>query len=244
MSIPVTTQVQVERHPDRIIIRLARPDHRNALDLTTLAELVTVLEDSDADVPLILSGAGAGFSVGTDVRESAHMEPETAAAWSRLGQLTVAALERWPSVTIVQLHGWALGPALELALACDVIIGSTEVRLGLPGLAWGLLPGLGGLRRLAGRVPSHICLGMFLRGQILNGRQALRHGLLDRLMAHEDSLDKLVADLREFPPGAIAALRELRQQRLAPGDTEEEIRNFAEPFVGGECQRRLRRLLE
>ena len=239
-----TTQVEIERHPDRILIRLARPERSNALDLTTLAELVTLLEAESAPVPLILTGAGAGFSVGTDVRESAHMDPATAAAWSRLGQLTVAALEHWPSVTVVHLHGWALGPALELALACDVLVGSTEVRLGLPGLAWGLLPGLGGLRRLAGRVPAHVSLGMFLRGEVLNGRQALKLGLLDRLIPHDDPLDQLVSDLREFPRGAVTALRELRLQRLAPADPEEEIRTFVEPFVDGECQRRLRLLME
>lgn len=228
-------------------LRLCRPEHYNALDISTLAELsVTLEEAAGTHLPLILSGEGHVFSLGCDVRELASFSTESAATYSRLGQQAVRILEAWPGVTIAHLSGYALGTGLELALGCDLLVAEPGIRIGLPGLAWALVPCLGGLRRLHQRVGPEISCDLFLRGQMFDAETALKTGLLDRILTNEDDLPLLAAAVADFSPSAVKAIRELRLRHHGPADaTTEAIEAelFAQSFTNGECQRRLRSLL-
>jgi enoyl-CoA hydratase/carnithine racemase len=177
----------------------------------------------------------------TAARCASRTSPEDAIAYSRLGQRVADALERWPGVTVARLSGYALGTGLELALACDVLIGSSDVRLGLPGLAWALVPCLGGLRRLSCRLPAEMCSDLFLGGEVLEAQRALELGLLDRLS--DGPIDRFVAGLSEFTPAAVDAIRGIRLDRQGEIDRDSEAELFAQPFASGECQKRLRKLL-
>lgn len=229
---------------DHIEVRLCCPERFNVLDLATLSDLSVTLETiTDRDRPLLLRGEGDIFSLGSDIRELAHFTAESAATYSRLGQQIVAALEAWPGVTIAHLTGYALGTGLELALGCDVLLADPTVRIGLPGLVWGLVPCLGGLRRLHLRAGTERSQELFLHGQILNGSEALAAGLVDRVVTSEAELMRCVAAQAEFPPGAVQAIRAVRLDRLGRRDIDMEAELFAQPFTQGECQRRLRQLL-
>ncbi len=244
MSRATLQQVRIERSTELVRVRLARPDRYNVLDIETLAELAVVLESEPREaVPLVLEGEGAAFSLGVDIRELANFTAAAAATYSRLGQQAVAALEAWPGVTVAHLHGYCLGTGLELALGCDVLAGDLDVRLGLPGLAWALVPCLGGLRRLNHRIGPHLTGELFLRGVVLDAPQAMSAGLIDRLVADPGELDVFLDDLREFVPGAVRAIRDLRLRHYAPADPGVEADLFAQGFVLGECQRRLKSLL-
>lgn len=228
-------------------LQLCRPDRYNALDIATLAELTVTLEEAaSTHLPLILSGEGRNFSLGCDVRELAGFSPEAAATYSRLGQQAVRVLESWPGVTIAHLTGYVLGTGLELALGCDLLVGEPGVRLGLPGLAWAMVPCLGGLRRLHQRVGPTVSSDLFLRGQVLDAEGALHAGLLDRIAPIDDNLSTLVASVTDFTPSAVAAIRDLRLRHHGPTDPSSETIEadlFAQAFANGECQRRLRSLL-
>lgn len=228
-------------------LRLCRPDHYNALDISTLAELLVTLEEAAGlHAPLILSGEGHVFSLGCDVRELAGFSTESAATYSRLGQQVVRAIESWPGVTIAHLNGYALGTGLELALGCDLLVGEPGVRIGLPGLAWALVPCWGGLRRLHQRVGAEVSSDLFLRGQMLDADSALQVGLLNRIVLTIDEVDQLAHSVADFTPSAVSAIRELRLRHHGPADaTSETIEAdlFAQSFTNGECQRRLRSLL-
>ncbi len=247
----------MSRHPLRSVqfeirggcahLRLSRPDRYNALDIATLAELaVTLDENANTHLPLIISGEGEVFSLGCDVRELAGFSTESAATYSRLGQQAVRTLEAWPAVTIAHLRGYALGTGLELALGCDLLIGEPGVRLGLPGLAWALVPCLGGLRRLHQRVGAEVSRDLFLRGQVLDGASAKDVGLLDRIVGPDADLTPLIETVNDFTPSAVAAIRDLRLRHHGPADAHSEAIEadmFAQSFANGECQRRLRSLL-
>ena len=239
-----TSAIRVIEDVDRTRVIISRPDHYNALDIGTLAELsVTIDALPRRHLPLVLEGEGRVFCLGADVRELANFTPQSAATYSRLGQQTVAALEAWPSVTVANLRGYALGTGLELALGCDVLAAEPGVRLGLPGLVWALVPCLGGMRRLAQRVGTATSSELLLRGLVLNGQTALAAGLVDRLVESPADLDRLIAEIGEFSPAAVAAIRDLRLRRHGPIDALAEAEMFAQPFASGECQRRLRNLL-
>jgi enoyl-CoA hydratase len=228
-------------------LRLNRPDHYNALDISTLAEMLVSLEEAAGmQAPLILSGEGQVFSLGCDVRELAGFSTESAATYSRLGQQVVRTLESWPGVTIAHLTGYALGTGLELALGCDLLVGAPGVRIGLPGLAWALVPCLGGLRRLHQRVGPEVSSDLFLRGQMLDAEGALRAGLLSRIALKPEEVTRLARSVADFSASAVSAIRELRLRHHGPADASSEILEaelFAQSFSNGECQRRLRSLL-
>ncbi len=244
MTSIVPASVRSRRHAGALQVTITRDGRYNAIDRATLRGLVRSLARERArGGVLVLSGAGDLFSVGPDIAELAMIGADEAAEFSRLAHEVVAALESWPAPTVAWLQSYALGSALELALACDVLVGSQDVRLGLPGLAWAMVPCMGGLRRLSQRISAEHATRLFLSGDVVDGRQAVSMRLLDRLAAESSDLDRLVRELGEYSPSAVHAIRSLRLERLGPQDAEAEVALFAQPFTTGECQRRLRGLL-
>jgi len=236
------SSVQVEITRKLVRVRLSRPDRYNVLDTATLTQLAAALAPaSRRPVPLLLEADGEIFSVGSDITEMAKFSSTDARAYSRLGQQVVTLLESWPGVTVAKLTGYALGTGLELALGCDVLVGVTDLRVGLPGLAWAMVPCLGGLRRLAVRLSKDLCSELFLGGEVLDARQALEAGLLDRIS--DDHVEKFASAMGEFPAGAVAAIRAVRLERQGRIDDRAEAELFAQPFASGECQKRLKKLL-
>ena len=155
-------------HPPDPARPLQRPRHGHPV------QLAEALRGPRRPLPLLLEGEGDVFSVGGDIADSRLRSPGEAIAYSRLGQVVVGLIEPWPAVTVARISGYALGTGLELALGCDVLVGTSDVRLGLPGLAWALVPCLGGLRRLSCRLTSELCSDLFLGGEVLEAPKCAR----------------------------------------------------------------------
>lgn len=225
-------------------IQIDRPDRLNAIDAKTFASLILTLREARAEgKPLLLTGSRRLFSIGADVRELVEGTTDSAARYSLRGQRVVAELERWPAPTMALLRGHCLGAGLELALGCDVIAAAPDVQVGLPGLAFALLPCLGGMRRLAARTRSDLAGELFLGGQVLDAQSALKAGIIDRLVDGPRELAQVLRGLRSWTPNATAAVRAIRLERQGPINPRWEAGCFARPFLAGECQRRLRALL-
>jgi enoyl-CoA hydratase len=236
--------VRMDRGQHFLRLRLSRPERYNAIDSGTLRSLAALLDDHHhSNLPLIIEGESESFSVGADISELSRSDAPRALAYSMLGHRVLQALERWPGVTIAALSGYALGVGLELALGCDVLVGRPNLKLGLPGLAWALVPCMGGLRRIACRVSETFSSDLFLNGDVLDAEQALAHGLIDRLALDGGDIEGLARDMGEYTPSAVAAIRGMRLARQGVIDAALGARMFAQPFVNGECQRRLRQLL-
>ncbi len=242
---PDTTHpVHVEEGRGFLRLRLSRPGRYNAIDTATLVALIEALSGANRmPVPLLLEGDGGVFSVGADIPELSRFDAYAATAFSHLGHQVVSALEAWPGVTVARLSGYCLGSGLELALGCDLIVARADVRIGLPGLAWALMPCLGGLRRLSVRLDRAHCTDLFLGGEVLDGTQAHALGLVDRLITTDEDAEALARDNREWSASAVAAIREMRLNRHGLIDCGIEADLFAESFASGECQRRLKQLL-
>ena len=234
----------VDRSGPVVRLRINRPIRYNTLDRETLAALAAALVPDPGEIrPLLLDGIGPVFSLGSDLGELAGFDAADANAYSQLGHQVMNGLESWPGVTVCHLTGYVLGTALELAVGSDVLVADPALRLGLPGLAWAMMPCLGGLRRMSCRVPAHLCSDLFLRGRILEAPEALSAGLVDRIMPDPERIADLAEELGDFVPGAVRAIRDLRLRRQGLIDPLTEAELFAQPFRSGECQRRLRRLL-
>jgi enoyl-CoA hydratase/carnithine racemase len=237
-------RIRTERHSRYLRVSLSRPDRYNAIDSATLRSLLRQLDRARHDaVPLVLSGQAEQFSVGADINELSSLTAEQAELYSQLGHQVIEALEAWPGVTIAHLSGYALGAGLELALGCDVITATPDVRIGLPGLAWALVPCMGGLRRMACRSSERFSSELFLQGAVLGAEQAMRERLVDRIVTDEEQVKTLARDMSDYSASAVRAIRSLRLERQGRIDAITGSRMFSLPFASGECQRRLKALL-
>lgn len=237
-------RISPARRPGYLRLQLNRPERHNAIDTSMLRGLAKALAaDRREALPLVIEGDAGFFSVGADISEMSALDAGAASAYSRLGHEVIEAIESWPGVTIAHLRGYTLGVGLELALGCDLLVGGPNVSLGLPGLAWALVPCMGGLRRLACRVSEAFSSELFLNGEVLDAGRALAHGLLNRIEPDDDAVERFVGQMAEWPTSAVSAIRSLRLEHQGVIDSNIGSRMFSQPFASGECQRRLKALL-
>lgn len=163
-----------------------RPQVLNALNRKTLDELddclKAVREDATVRV-LIMTGAGEkAFVAGADINELAQQTPLSGREFTVHGQGVIHRLETLGKPSIAAINGFALGGGCELALACTIRIASRNAKLGQPEVKLGIIPGLGGsqrLPRLCGKAVAH---ELILTGDMISADEALRVGLLNRVV--------------------------------------------------------------
>lgn len=161
----------------------------NIFDLPTAGELERTIGElaqrRDIEALVLVSAKEGIFIAGADVNEIAEVEdPAVAEATSRRGQAIFAAWEALPFPTVAAVRGTCMGGGTELALASTYILVSDrpELRIGLPEVRLGILPGWGGCVRLPRRIGIAAALDIILAGKAVPGRKALALGLADALL--------------------------------------------------------------
>jgi enoyl-CoA hydratase/carnithine racemase len=186
MSIVITEDRGSVRH-----VVMNRPEKRNALSQELLSELAHALRaaaDEDSVHCVVLRGEGPVFSAGVDLVELAAFANDAGVLRPyRNVFLDCANLcERMPKPVVCQIHRTCVGGALEVALGCDLRIGSSDSQLGLPEVRFGIIPDVGGCSRL----PAVIGLGrakeLIMTGRLIDAAEAERIGLLNRVVAPEE----------------------------------------------------------
>ncbi len=200
---------------DRIaLITLNRPAAMNALDPESRAELEAcwrrVAEDGQVRC-VILTGAGdRAFCTGADLKKT--MPPKESFA-----ELTFGAEEMDQSTfgsdkpSICAINGFALGGGLELALACDIRIAAENAQFGLPEVKVGSIPGAGGTQRLPRAIGRSDAMLMLLTGDIIDSAEALRVGLVSRVVKREALLDEAMAIAGRIAANAPLAVRAVKR---------------------------------
>ncbi|HEV7506538.1 MAG TPA: 3-hydroxyacyl-CoA dehydrogenase NAD-binding domain-containing protein [Thermoanaerobaculia bacterium] len=170
----------------------------NVFTRTALQELETVLQElagrQDIGCLVLLSGKPAGFIAGADVDEIARVtDPVEAEAGSRVGHRLFAAWEALPFPTVAAIRGVCLGGGLEISLASTFRVASDrpDTKLGLPEVQLGILPGWGGSTRLPRLIGIADALDLILTGRTVDGRKALKLGLVDALLPDVRFLDEV-----------------------------------------------------
>ena len=166
-------------------ITINRPDKRNAVSIATLAELHeavgVAVEDPEVRV-VVLTGAGEkAFIAGADLNEVADRDRLKALEPGIQGFSD--GLTRLPKIFIAAINGFCMGGGLEIALGCDIRIASTNARFGTPEGNIGIIPGGGATQRLPRLVGRGWALEMLIMGNPIDAEQALRIGLITRLVA-------------------------------------------------------------
>lgn len=173
-------------------ITLNRPEKYNALTSESLDDLGHAVDEasSRSDIrAVILAGAGKAFCSGMDVSEIERMielplsgRRALLRRWGR----SIGAFEVTEKPVVAALHGYVLGAGLEIALACDVRVATTDAKLGLVETRLGGIPDGGGCTRLARFVGVGRAKEMIMTGNAVSAEEAHRIGLVNRLVAPDD----------------------------------------------------------
>lgn len=201
--------VHLTRREEFAVITLDRQQALNALSSAILRELAQAFDQvagGDARA-LILTGAGAkAFCAGADIKELTGRSLSAQRSDAAFGQSVIARLDTLPMPSIAAINGYAFGGGLELALACTFRIAVPTAKMGLPEIKLGLIPGYGGTQRLPRAVGEARALEMILSGRTIDAEEALRIGLVHRIIAG-DPIEAAVAYAREFSAFGLPALR-------------------------------------
>ncbi|MBS0429959.1 MAG: enoyl-CoA hydratase [Proteobacteria bacterium] len=174
------------------VITLHRVEQLNALNDALMDELGAALKGYDADDGIgciIVTGCDRAFAAGADISAMAafdHMQVYKDDYITRNWE--VLATVRKPVIAAVA--GFALGGGCELAMMCDIVIAADNARFGQPEIKLGVMPGAGGTQRLPRAVGKAMAMDMVLTSRLLNADEALRAGLVSRVVP----LDRLIEE--------------------------------------------------
>jgi enoyl-CoA hydratase len=203
--------VQTRRDGAVAVVTVDRPDALNALDRQTLEELLATVRELSADDAVhavVLSGAGdKAFVVGADIEEMKDLTAEEARRFSLLGQSVMSEIEAAPQPWIAAVNGYALGGGCELALACDIRLAAEHAKFGQPEVGLGITPGFGGTQRLVRHVGLGWAKHLVLTGRHVRADEALRIGLVQRVVPRDELADAALALAREMAGHSPLATR-------------------------------------
>jgi len=194
-----------------LTISISRPDALNALNLKTLSELITVLQQTYKQTDyrgIILTGDGEkAFVAGADIKELAALTQEQALAFSQNGQRLFKLIEECPKPVIAAINGYALGGGCELAMACHIRIASEDAKFGQPEVNLGIIPGYGGTQRLTQLVGRGKALELMMTGDMISAQEAKSIGLVNHVVSKEDLMSvagKMMARILSKGPIAVS----------------------------------------
>jgi enoyl-CoA hydratase/carnithine racemase len=193
------------------LLRLERDEARNAMNTQMLEEMLAHLDrakgDEDARVLVISSNDHLGLSAGADVREELDEQGrvDRMELFARLYDEIVS----FPKPTVAACHGSVVGGGAEVAVACDLRVGGSNLRMRFPGAELGVPVGPARLVTLCGLATAKYLL---LTSRSVSADEALRMGLVHRVApaaATEESALELAAEVAAHPPDAVARLKQM-----------------------------------
>jgi enoyl-CoA hydratase/carnithine racemase len=210
------------------VVTIDRPARRNALRPADLDALRSAVADAETPVTY-LRGAGDAFCAGADLDAVAALDAaadaDDAASFARRGQRAAAAIADADTVVVCGIDGAARGGGVELALAADLRIATPAATFAAPGVAFGLFGAWGGTVRLPRVMCEGDALDFALSGRVLDADEALRTGLVSRVVDDPRS----VAD--EIATGKPDALRAIKRRVRDRRDDETQERAEATAFA-------------
>ena len=198
--------INVTTHGGIATIAMSRPPV-NAIDHAFITALNGALDQIDKAKPtaVVIKSDQKCFSAGADLAliQGYFSKPTGTAEmvdYVKALHAVYNRLEKLEAVTIAAIAGPALGGGLELALSCDMRIATTTAKIGLPEARIGMIPGAGGTQRLPRLVGPGVAARMILGGEVIDGTEAARLGVVQWVVAPAD-LDTKVAEVSERVAG-------------------------------------------
>jgi enoyl-CoA hydratase len=243
--------VLLERSGAVATVTLSRPEALNAITREMLLELGATLDGIAADVSVrvvVLTGAGRAFSAGVDLKALAGVKLDDGAVGDFLdipARAAITTITTMPQVVIARVNGFCFTGALEVVLACDMVVAAAEAKLGDTHAKWGLRPTWGMSQRLVRAVGITRARELSLTARTFTGTEAAAWGLATcavPLVELDAAVDELARAVTAGSPGSVAAYKDLFLRSLDEGlaagldyeastifdiaDTEERISGF------------------
>ncbi|MDQ4129782.1 MAG: enoyl-CoA hydratase-related protein [Actinomycetota bacterium] len=240
--------VVVESRGDTAIIWLDRPP-RNLLTPSTFGELREAFGQVDGKVRavVIASSSPQAFSAGVDIREFMSLgSPSEARRLAQAGHRLARAMERSSTITVASVNAAALGGGCELALACDLRLSARSATFAQPEVKLGILPGFGATQRLPRLVGEAKALEMSLLGDPIGADEALRLGLVNRVVADHELFDASLAwacKAAQQPPIAVEQVKRVSRGELDRG-LEAEVDGFVRALSSKDAREGISAFLE
>lgn len=219
--------LEIERRGDLAIVRLNRPEKRNAISFQMLGDLHAAARAlrRDRNVrAVVLCGAGESFSAGIDLADLAEPRHRLWAAWQlikpgrSLFQQAFLVWQELPVPVLVALHGHCFGAGLQLALAADIRFASAPCQLSVMEARWGLVPDMGLSRSLRGLVRADVAKELTFTARVIHASEAQALGLVTHIA--DDPLGAAITLAEEIatrsPDAVLAAKRVLDAMQHRP----------------------------
>ncbi|MDG2907763.1 MAG: crotonase/enoyl-CoA hydratase family protein [Acidimicrobiales bacterium] len=207
--------VEYEDHGRTAVIRLNRPEARNAVNqelAEALEEAIDRFEDDAGTWTAVLAANGPSFCAGADLKAisggAQHLGTE------RGGFAGLVQRERTKPL-IAAVDGPAVAGGLEVVLSCDLVVASTAARFGLPEVKRSLIAAAGGLFRLPRALPRNLAMELALTGDHLDAVTAHRYGLVNRLVEPGEVVEAALELAEKLNANAPLAVRATRRAILA-----------------------------
>lgn len=193
--IKVTEQIA----PAIALVELNRPKELNALNPQLMGELrdaLQALDKNDAVRVIILTGNQQAFAAGADIKQMADK--------SAIDMLVIDQFSTWDQIRktkkplLAAVSGFALGGGCELAMMCDLILSSETAKFGQPEIKIGTIPGAGGTQRLTKALGKAKAMELILTGRFLSAEDALKYGLVVKVVPVEFYLEETIALAKEM----------------------------------------------
>lgn len=205
-------------------ITLARPERRNAIGSELTSDLEAAFSDADKDLgcgAIVLTGMAPGFCAGSDLKELAGLTIDQMVEHEAAAAAMVRRIPLLAKPVVAAVEGFALGGGLLLAAACDVVVTAKDVRWHLPEVPLGWLPPWG-LRTLAARLSPSAARLLTYAGAPVDGSEAVRLGLADRVVANGDARQ--------------ASVEMARQLAALPMDARESTKRYFAKLVASNAE--------
>jgi enoyl-CoA hydratase/3-hydroxyacyl-CoA dehydrogenase len=205
------------------IITMSRPEAMNALNekvLRELKEAISQLKNDSSVRAVIITGEGPAFVAGADIRAMLSKNRKEIRKFTSFGQGVMNDIENLNKPIIAAINGYALGGGLELALACDIRLASTEARMGFPEVGLGIFPGFGGTQRTPRLIGKGRACELIFTGNHINAEEAENMGLVNRVVQPKYLLAearKLANRIAQQGPIAVAQAKSSINQALQTG---------------------------
>jgi enoyl-CoA hydratase/carnithine racemase len=212
--------VETSRDGHVALLRLNRPEARNALSPELMEQVAVALEAFDPDPEVrcvVIAGSEKVFAAGADIKAMAErsfaeaLRHPAAFFWRRLAAI------KTPMIAAVS--GYALGGGCELALACDMIVAAESAKFGQPEINLGIIPGGGGTQRLARVLGKQQAMELVLTGRRFGAEEARALGLVNKVVADDAWLDESMALARAVAGQPPIASRLAKQAVLVAEET-------------------------
>lgn len=226
----------------------------NALSLNLLEQLGKQLDEIENDKAvkvIVIKGEGRFFSAGADIKEFTSLQKaEDYESLAKSGQNLFDRIENFHIPVIAAIHGAALGGGLELALSCHIRLATESALLGLPELTLGIIPGFAGSQRLPQYVGIPKAYEMILTGEPINGKEALKLGLVNHVYSDEDlfvKAEELASKISSKSKPSITNVMKLmpyaKTSQFTAG-VDKEAKLFGEVFGNEDAQEGIQAFIE